>query len=57
MGVYQSEVAYGAPSYEPYPDLARETDSYTYTGGKDSQVAGENNPLAGENNQVAGEDN
>ncbi len=57
MGVYQSEVAYGAPSYEPYPDLARETDSYTYTGGKDNQVAGEDIPVAEEEDQVAGEDN
>jgi hypothetical protein len=38
VGVYQSEVVYGAPSHEPYPDLARETESYTYTGGKDNQV-------------------
>jgi hypothetical protein len=57
VGVYQSEVAYGAPSYEPYPDLARETDSYTYTGGKDNQVAGEDIPVAEEEDQVAGEDN
>ena len=36
VGVYQSEVKYDAPTYEPYPDL--KDLKYTYQGGKDQQV-------------------
>ena len=36
VGVYQSEVKYGSPTFEPYPDL--KDLKYTYQGGKDQQV-------------------
>ncbi|XP_023349011.1 uncharacterized protein LOC111717797 [Eurytemora carolleeae] len=36
VGVYQSDVLHGSPSYEPYPSLKDKT--FTYTGGKDSKV-------------------
>ena len=35
VGAYQSEVVYGSPSYEPYPDLAKE--DIVYKGGRDRQ--------------------
>ena len=58
MGVYQSEVVYGSPSHEPYPDLARETTtSYTYTGGKDNQVRYVDNHVRDNDNQVRDKDN
>ena len=34
MGVHQSDTLYGAPSYEPIPDIKFEKD-YSYTGGRD----------------------
>ena len=33
-GVHQSDTVYGAPSYEPYPDMKFEKE-YSYTGGRD----------------------
>merc|ERR1712107_635069 len=35
VGPYQSEVVYGSPSYEPYPDLDKE--EIIYKGGRDRQ--------------------
>jgi len=35
VGAYQSEVVYGSPSYEPYPDLGKE--DIVYKGGRDRQ--------------------
>ena len=35
VGAYQSEVVYGSPSYEPYPDLDKE--DIIYKGGRDRQ--------------------
>ena len=58
VGVYQSEVVYGSPSHEPYPDLARETTtSYTYTGGKDNQVRYVDNQVRDKDHQVRDKDN
>ena len=34
VGVHQSDTLYGAPSYEPIPDIKFEKD-YSYTGGRD----------------------
>jgi len=34
VGIYQSDVVWGAPTFEPYPDLKCETD-YSYSGGRD----------------------
>ncbi len=35
VGAYQSEVVYGSPSHEPYPDLSKE--DIIYKGGRDKQ--------------------
>ena len=34
VGVHQSDTLYGAPSYEPYPDIKFEKE-YTHRGGRD----------------------
>merc|ERR1711892_620657 len=34
VGVYQSEVIYGSPSYEPYPDMKKET--FSFKDGRDT---------------------
>ena len=35
VGVYQSEVIYGSPSYEPYPDMKKE--KFSFKGGRDRE--------------------
>jgi len=35
VGVYQSEVIYGSPSYEPYPDMMKE--QFSFKGGRDRE--------------------
>eukprot|EP00092_Neocalanus_flemingeri_P008080 GFUD01008718.1.p1 GENE.GFUD01008718.1~~GFUD01008718.1.p1 ORF type:complete len:555 (+),score=120.69 GFUD01008718.1:44-1708(+) len=35
VGVYQSEVIYGSPSHEPYPDMTKE--NFTFKGGRDRE--------------------
>ena len=35
VGVYQSDVIYGSPSYEPYPDMMKE--KFSFKGGRDRE--------------------
>jgi len=35
VGVFESDVVYGSPTYEPYPNLTKE--KFTYSGGKDNK--------------------